>query len=256
MAKTATKKKPSSPAGEPVLTSPSAGDGSWVEHVRLSEIRPALRNPKEHDEDGIAASIRRYGFVAPLVENAESGRIAAGHGRLAAARQLYAEDPKEVPRFVKLAPDGEWMIPVLKGIAFPSEQAAEEYLIAVNRWVEKGGWDPELLAPMLERLSQRADKGELAAIGWSEKAIGRYLADFDASTAARGKTPAGLAEGYNAGAVKQIVVYFPAAETEAILGRLSRVMRREKVGSNSEALERLISRFEQVRKLKPLRGAA
>lgn len=35
--------------------------GSWIEHVRISKIVPALRNPKRHDVEGVAAAIVRYG---------------------------------------------------------------------------------------------------------------------------------------------------------------------------------------------------
>ena len=47
-----------------------------VEFVRLSEVVGADRNAKTHSLPEIKASIRRFGFVAPLVRNALRERLA------------------------------------------------------------------------------------------------------------------------------------------------------------------------------------
>ena len=45
--------------------------------------------------------------------------------------------------------DGEWLIPVIRGTEFESEEEAEGYLVADNRSVELGGWDETVLSQVL-----------------------------------------------------------------------------------------------------------
>lgn len=63
-----------------------------VELLPLKSIRGWTRNPKLHDLPRIAASIERFGFVAPLVMDATTGRLVAGHGRLEALGQVLDEE--------------------------------------------------------------------------------------------------------------------------------------------------------------------
>jgi len=58
-----------------------------VEFVRLSEVVGADRNAKLHSTGDLKASIRRFGFVAPLLRNALNGKLVAGHGRTEALRE-------------------------------------------------------------------------------------------------------------------------------------------------------------------------
>lgn len=63
---------------------------------KLSEIKPYEKNAKKHPEKqiaNIAESIKQYGFVQPIVIDAD-GVIVIGHGRALAAKQLGI---KEVP---------------------------------------------------------------------------------------------------------------------------------------------------------------
>lgn len=63
---------------------------------KLSEITPYEKNAKKHDRaqvDNVAESIRKYGFVQPLVID-RNGVIVIGHCRYAAAKKLRM---KEVP---------------------------------------------------------------------------------------------------------------------------------------------------------------
>src|SRR5262245_12546213 len=61
-----------------------------VETRPLAELRDNPRNARTHSDKQInqlAASIRTFGFVTPILID-ESGMVLAGHGRLAAARQI------------------------------------------------------------------------------------------------------------------------------------------------------------------------
>jgi hypothetical protein len=116
-------------------------DVARIEYVRLSALKLAKRNPKTHDVAAIMASIRRHGFIDPLVENERTGRLVAGHGRCEAIQAIKVDTPDAPPARVKVDVDGEWLLPVIRGIAFKDERRAEEYLLASNRLSEIGGWD-------------------------------------------------------------------------------------------------------------------
>jgi hypothetical protein len=138
-----------------------------IEYVKLSEVASANRNPKLHDIQAIANSIRRYGFVAPLIENAATGRIVAGHGRAEALATIHADTPNEPPARIKVTKAGDWLIPVVRGVSFESEEAAEEYLLADNRLSEIGGWNLPQLGPILDEIAAR-NPGTLGSLGWSD----------------------------------------------------------------------------------------
>jgi hypothetical protein len=61
-----------------------------IEMVELSKLQPSGRNARRHPKKQIrqiADSIRRFGFINPLIID-EDGNIVAGHGRYAAAALL------------------------------------------------------------------------------------------------------------------------------------------------------------------------
>lgn len=142
-----------------------------VEYRPLAELARWPRNPKGHDIPAIQASIRRHGFINPLVEDERTSQLVAGHGRLESllTMQQAGEEP---PARIKVGPDGGWLVPVLTGVSFASEQEAENFLLADNRLVELGGWDQAGLTSMLEDL-QHADAIE--GTGWSDQEVTAML---------------------------------------------------------------------------------
>jgi DNA modification methylase len=97
------------------------------------------RNPRTHSAkqlQQIAASIRQFGFVNPVLVDQE-GRIVAGHGRVRAAVLLGLT---EVPTLC---------------VAGLSDAELRALVIADNRLAENAGWDQDLLA---------LEFGELAAL--------------------------------------------------------------------------------------------
>jgi len=101
-----------------------------VEYWQVDRPRVNHSNPRTHSDRQIAqlaASIRRFGFYAPIVVD-ESGQILAGHGRREAALQL-----------------GMQQVPV---ISVTHLAAAEKHALAIaeNRVAELAGWDDDLLA--------------------------------------------------------------------------------------------------------------
>jgi len=93
-------------------------------------LRPYARNARKHSRrqiQQIAASIRQFGFVNPVLIDAQS-QIIAGHGRVEAAKQL-----------------GLTSIPTIQ-IDHMTEAQRRAYIIADNRLAELAGWDKDLLA--------------------------------------------------------------------------------------------------------------
>jgi hypothetical protein len=142
-----------------------------LDYVPLDSIQTADRNPKGHEHVALRSSFDRFGFVEPMVRDDRTGRLVAGHGRLAELRQARARDPLTPPSGVVLE-DGQWHVPIITGWSSSDDAEAEAYLIAANRLVELGGWDD---ATLTDALMSLADAGEemLAGVGYSyEDALG------------------------------------------------------------------------------------
>lgn len=139
-----------------------------VEYWPVGKLIPFARNARTHSAAQvaeIAGSIRAFGFANPILVGAE-GDVIAGHGRLAAARQLGLGD---VP------------VIVLSGL---SETQRRQLVLADNRIALNAGWDPEMLKLELTELSAMGadlsllgfDKAELAS---ALKSVSTGLVDED-----------------------------------------------------------------------------
>jgi DNA modification methylase len=155
-----------------------------IEYVSIAEIKRWPGNPKFHAADDLDASIHRFGFVQPILVDETTGKLVAGHGRVEALeRQKKAGEDLPVGVRVK---NGDWLVPVIRGVAFASEREAEAYLLADNRLVELGGWDDDALRVMLSRVM--SSEINLDGVGWSKSDLDSLfataelphdLADFD-----------------------------------------------------------------------------
>lgn len=138
----------------------------YTEYMALDKLVPHAGNPKAHDVEAIKASIRRFGFTNPLVLDERTGILAAGHGRLIALAEMR-ESGEEPPLRISTGEGGDWLVPVMRGIAFNSDAERDAYLIADNRLTELGGWDDRSLADMLTMI-QTTSAELLAVTGFSE----------------------------------------------------------------------------------------
>jgi len=105
----------------------------------LERLRPYANNARVHSErqvEQIAASIREFGFTAPILVDSADG-ILAGHGRLQAAHLL-----------------GLATVPVVV-LDHLDEVQRRAYLLADNRLAEGATWDQELLAKELAAIDLR-----------------------------------------------------------------------------------------------------
>ena len=117
-----------------------------------------VENPKCHDLGGICDSIMRYGFRDPPEYDGSLDAFAQGNGRVKALAHLYRQSPEPRPKYIGLAPDGEWAVPVLFGADSESAAVAKAYAIDANNLTLTGG-DAEL-----HDLLQMYDREQLADI--------------------------------------------------------------------------------------------
>ncbi len=147
---------------------------SRVEYVKLAELKRWNRNPKLHDIAGIKASIERFGFNETIVVDEATKSIVAGHGRLESLEELFNEG-KEPPTRIQVAPDGEWMAPVLMGITFDNVKEFEAYLVANNRLTQLGGWEKKSLGEIL------ADMDNFDGVGFTSEDADELLKSLSAA---------------------------------------------------------------------------
>jgi DNA modification methylase len=132
-----------------------------LEFWPVSRLIPSPRNARTHSDGQIAeiaGSIRAFGFTNPILVG-EEGDIVAGHGRLAAARQLGLAEVPVVP---------------LRGLTALQRR---QLVLADNRIALNAGWDLEML---------RVELTELSALGADLSTLG-----FTPNELAAALTPAG-----------------------------------------------------------------
>jgi DNA modification methylase len=104
----------------------------------------------------------------------EAAAWVVGHGRLEALRALQAAG--ESPPAGVASADGDWLVPVVRGVRFANPKAAEAYLLADNRLSELGGWDD---AELLEVLRDMQGADLLEATGFGSSDITELLRALD-----------------------------------------------------------------------------
>lgn len=137
-----------------------------LEQVAVARLRPHPRNARTHSKKQlrmIAKSIERFGFLAPVLIDADDV-ILAGHARVGAAKLLGRET---VP---------------CRRVAHLSAEDQRAYLLADNQLALKAGWDRDVLAIELQ---------EFVDLGMDMTVIGFEPAEIDAAleahSAAQGK---------------------------------------------------------------------
>lgn len=222
-----------------------------LELVALSELerRGWPDNAKRHDLPGVQASIRRFGYQDPVMIEPASGKVAKGHGRLEALRLLRdAGRPEDwgnrpwPPRGVLLREDGDWLVPVVFGPPLPDAGEARAYVVADNRQVELGGWDPELLARWLQEIQEAGGEEALAGVGYGEDDLAALLRTLE-GVPDGGLTPEDKLPQYAGAEVKQVVLYFAGPEYESVIDRMRLLMARAGVANHSELFLRMLEHY-------------
>jgi DNA modification methylase len=143
------KKSAVKPTPEPQLATNRAGQAttkaaqafasfeSVIEYRLVRELKPSSRNARTHSPkqiQQIAASVREFGFLAPILVD-ETGTILAGHGRAEAAKLLGMERVPTVP------------------IHHLTPERKRAFMLADNRLAQLSSWDEDLLAVELQELA-------------------------------------------------------------------------------------------------------
>ena len=152
-------------------------EDSKVEYVALSEIIGADVNPKDHDIGQIYQSMKRFGFTSPIMMNEITGKLLAGHGRLETLAMFKKGGDTPPDRIRVREEDGEWLVPVLRGINFDSDVEAQAYLLADNRLTELGGWHTDELVMSLQGILQEG--GDLEGVGWDLDDVEDLITDSE-----------------------------------------------------------------------------
>ena len=127
--------------------------------VSVADLIPYARNSRTHSDAQvakIAASIREFGFLIPVIVDGQNG-IVAGHGRVLAAQKL-----------------GLATLPCIDA-AHLTEAQKRAYVIADNRLALDAGWDNDLLK--IELTDLRADGFNLELTGFNLDEIAAFLVD-------------------------------------------------------------------------------
>lgn len=127
--------------------------------VSVADLIPYARNSRTHSDAQvakIAASIREFGFLNPVIVDGQNG-IVAGHGRVLAAQKL-----------------GLATLPVIEA-AHLTDAQKRAYVIADNRLALDAGWDSEMLKVELTDL--HADGFNLELTGFNLDEIAAFLVD-------------------------------------------------------------------------------
>ena len=97
-----------------------------IEYLRPEELKPYANNPRRNKRAvaGVAESIRRYGFVNPIIID-DKCEIVCGHTRLLAAQKLGMSE-----------------VPVIR-VGNMTEDEVRAYRLADNKVAELASWDEE-----------------------------------------------------------------------------------------------------------------
>lgn len=144
-------------AGVPRCMATGTTIATTLELWPIERLVPYERNARTHSAEQIAqiaASIQEFGFTNPILVAGDDGVI-AGHGRLAAAKDLGL---KSVP------------VVVLDHLT-PDQRRA--YVLADNKLALNAGWDEDLLRQEIAALN--LVDFDLSLMGWSEQELSSLL---------------------------------------------------------------------------------
>lgn len=139
----------------------------------VGDLRQWDRNPRVNAQaiPAVAESIRRFGFVSPIVVWSSANRMVAGHTRLKAMAQLLAEDPG----FTAKGAPGPGLCRVVFQ-EFASEAEANAFALADNRLAEIADWEDGGLREVVSELAAE-DAALIAAAGFTDNEVNALLSE-------------------------------------------------------------------------------
>lgn len=153
-----------------------------IELRAIDELIAYARNARTHSPEQIEqikASMLEFGWTNSVLADAQG--IVAGHGRVMAARALYANG--RTLKFPNGAEIPLGMVPVVdcSGWSTPQRRA---YILADNKLALNAGWDTDLLRIEFEEL--KGEEFDLSLAGWDEVELGELFAGMDEGGETRG----------------------------------------------------------------------
>jgi ParB-like chromosome segregation protein Spo0J len=134
-----------------------------IKTAQVADLIPYARNSRTHSDEQItqiAASIKEFGFLNPVIVDGENG-IIAGHGRVVAAKKL-----------------GMTELPAVEASHLTDAQR-RAYIIADNKLALNAGWDDEMLRVEFAELTEAGF--DLDLTGFSLDEIGALGFDNDSA---------------------------------------------------------------------------
>jgi hypothetical protein len=196
-----------------------------LESVPIEALIPYARNARKHSDEQVAqlaASIREFGFNAPVLVDSENG-IIAGHGRVLAARKLALTE-----------------VPCIR-LGHLNENQRRAYILADNKLALNAEWDEEMLG--LELSDLRTEDFDLNLTGFNGDAIERFLnppQPEEAAVSGSGKTMADSFENYDESIVRQIILIYTVSQYEAVIEALGDYAEKNALSNNTEVLNHLL----------------
>ena len=133
-------------------------NGQMVKLTPITDLHLWGDNPRDHDDEDVTAlahSIEMFGWTEPVLVQASTNRVVAGHGRLMAAQRLGMG---EVPvAFLEM-----------------DDMEADAYAIADNQLATLSKWNPVKLKTVLQGLAEQ-DTTYLNAIGFRPEEMSALL---------------------------------------------------------------------------------
>ena len=130
-----------------------------IKSVPVEQLIPYARNARTHSDEQIAqiaASIREFGWGAPILVDGQNNVI-SGHGRLLAARKLGLAEVPVVP------------------MAHLTDTQRRALILADNQLAANAGWDTDLLKIELGDLAEQ--HFDLSLLGFDAEFLDGLLAD-------------------------------------------------------------------------------
>jgi hypothetical protein len=197
-----------------------------LESVPIEALIPYACNARKHSDEQvaqIAASIREFGFNAPVLVDSENG-IIAGHGRVLAARKLGLE-----------------AVPCLR-LNHLTETQRRAYILADNRLAELGGgWDDEMLG--LELADLREADFDLDLAGFDAQKIEEFLNSKEPETVENTKKPSVMSDfvdKYDDSIVRQIVLIYSLQQYNSVIEAFGNYAEKNGLSNNVEVVNHLL----------------
>lgn len=219
-----------------------------IRYVPVEDVVPAEINAKRHAPAAIAASIDRFGFLAPLVVDGRTGRLVAGHGRLSDLTRRHAAGD-EPPAGVRVKA-GRWLVPVVEGWGSGSDDEANAAAVALNRIEEAGGWQ---LADLYALLDEIADGAGLAGTGFTADDLDTMLAELSREPVSYGgaDSPARVdvgiaakAETYRTNGVRSLVLDYDIVTAARLQEQMGRLRKARGAETNAVLVRQLLEEAE------------